>query len=64
MKNNEELLQQAILFAKELDYISVSGLQRKFLIGYQQANKLLECLIETKICAVDFTPHYGHLVYK
>lgn len=64
MQDNKELLEQAMLFAQEVDYISVSSLQRKFLIGYQQANKLLECLIENKICAVDFTPHYGHLVYK
>ena len=64
MQNNEDLLQQAILFVQEVDYISVSSLQRKFLIGYQQATELLQCLIENKICAVDFTPHYGHLVYK
>ena len=64
MQNNEDLLQQAILFVQEVEHISVSSLQRKFLIGYQQANKLLECLIENKICAVDFTPHYSHLVYK
>nr|MBP8207134.1 hypothetical protein [Acinetobacter sp.] len=50
MQDNKELLQQAILFAQEVEHISVSSLQRKFLIGYQQANKLLECLIENKIC--------------
>ena len=33
MQNNEDLLQQAMLFAQEVDYISVSSLQRKFLIG-------------------------------
>ena len=41
MQNNEDLLQQAILFVQEVEHISVSSLQRKFLIGYQQANKLL-----------------------
>jgi DNA segregation ATPase FtsK/SpoIIIE-like protein len=55
MQNNEDLLQQAMLFAQEVDYISVSSLQRKFLIGYQQANKLLECLIENKICGAELT---------
>ena len=64
MQDNKKLLQQAILFAQEVEHISVSSLQRKFLIGYQQATELLQCLIENKICAVDFTPHYGHLVYK
>ena len=64
MQNNEDLLQQAILFVQEVEHNSVSSLQRKFLIGYQQATELLQCLIENKICAVDFTPHYGHLVYK
>ena len=55
MQNNEDLLQQAMLFAQEVDYISVSSLQRKCLIGYQQANKLLECLIENKICGAELT---------
>ena len=64
MKNNEELLQQAILFAQEIDYISVSGLQRKFLIGYEQAKQLLDELIETNICEAAFTVGYGYLIYK
>ena len=34
MQDNKELLEQAMLFAQEVDYISVSSLQRKFLIGY------------------------------
>ena len=55
MQNNEDLLQQAILFAQEVEHISVSSLQRKFLIGDQQANKLLECLIENKICGAELT---------
>ncbi len=55
MQNNEDLLQQAILFVQEVEHISVSSLQRKFLIGYQQANKLLECLIENKICGAELT---------
>ena len=64
MQNNEDLLQQAILFIQEVEHISVSSLQRKFLIGYQQATELLQCLIENKICGAELTPHYGHLVYK
>ena len=55
MQDNKELLQQAMLFAQEVDYISVSSLQRKFLIGYQQATELLQCLIENKICGAELT---------
>ena len=62
MQNNEDLLQQAILFIQEVDYISVSSLQRKFLIGYQQANKLLECLIENKICEAKLTVGLGYKI--
>ena len=55
MQNNEDLLQQAILFVQEVEHISVSSLQRKFLIGYQQATELLQCLIENKICGAELT---------
>ncbi|MBP9787339.1 MAG: hypothetical protein KBC72_07185 [Acinetobacter sp.] len=64
MQNNEDLLQQAMLFAQEVDYISVSSLQRKFLIGYQQANKLLECLIENKICGAELTVSLGYKINR
>ena len=62
MQNNEDLLQQAILFVQEVEHISVSSLQRKFLIGYQQANKLLECLIENKICGAELTVGLGYKI--
>ena len=62
MQNNEDLLQQAILFVQEVELISVSSLQRKFLIGYQQANKLLECLIENKICEAKLTVGLGYKI--
>mgnify|MGYP003601904582 CR=1 FL=1 len=62
MQNNEDLLQQAILFIQEVEHISVSSLQRKFLIGYQQANKLLACLIENKICEAKLTVGLGYKI--
>ena len=62
MQNNEDLLQQAMLFAQEVDYISVSSLQRKFLIGYQQATELLQCLIENKICEAKLTVGLGYKI--
>ncbi|MCY6411386.1 DNA translocase FtsK [Acinetobacter sp. VNH17] len=62
MQNNEDLLQQAILFVQEVEYISVSSLQRKFLIGYQQATELLQCLIENKICGAELTVGLGYKI--
>ena len=62
MQYIEDLLQQAILFVQEVEHISVSSLQRKFLIGYQQANKLLECLIENKICEAKLTVGLGYKI--
>ena len=64
MQNNEDLLQQAILFVQEVDYISVSSLQRKFLIGYQQATELLQCLIENKICGAELTVSLGYKINR
>ena len=43
--NHQNLLDQAKIFALKVDYISVSTLQRKLLIGYNQATKILEILI-------------------
>ena len=62
MQNNEDLLQQAILFVQEVEHISVSSLQRKFLIGYQQATELLQCLIENKICEAKLTVGLGYKI--
>ncbi len=35
--NHEDLLQQVKAFTQDAGYVSVSSLQRKFMIGYQQA---------------------------
>lgn len=64
MQNNEDLLQQAILFIQEVEHISVSSLQRKFLIGYQQATELLQCLIENKICGAELTVSLGYKINR
>ena len=64
MQNNEDLLQQAILFVQEVEHISVSSLQRKFLIGYQQATELLQCLIENKICEAKLTVGLGYKINR
>ena len=64
MQNNEDLLQQAILFIQAVEHISVSSLQRKFLIGYQQATELLQCLIENKICGAELTFSLGYKINR
>ena len=64
MQDNKELLQQAILFVQEVEHISVSSLQRKFLIGYQQATELLQCLIENKICGAELTVSLGYKINR
>lgn len=60
--NHQNLLDQAKYFALEIDYISVSTLQRKLLIGYNQATKILEILIREGICESNFTVNQGYLV--
>ena len=64
MQDNKELLEQAILFIQEVEHISVSSLQRKFLIGYQQATELLQCLIENKICGAELTVSLGYKINR
>ncbi|BBF77825.1 MULTISPECIES: DNA translocase FtsK [Acinetobacter] len=46
----DDLFECAKLFTEEVGVVSVSSLQRKFLIGHSQAEKLLKQLIEESIC--------------
>lgn len=62
--NHQDLLDQAKYFALEIDYISVSTLQRKLLIGYGEAKKILEILIREGICESKFTANQGYLILK
>ena len=62
--NHQNLLDQAKIFALKVDYISVSTLQRKLLIGYNQATKILEILIREGICESKLTANQGYLVLK
>ena len=62
--NHEDLLQQAKAFTKDAGYVSVSSLQRKFMIGYQQARQLTDTLIQQGFCEAKFTPQYGYRIYK
>lgn len=46
----DDLFERAKLFTEEVGVVSVSSLQRQFLIGYSQAEQLLNQLIEESIC--------------
>lgn len=60
--NHEDLLQQAKAFTQDAGYVSVSSLQRKFMIGYQQARQLTDTLIQQGFCEAEFTPEYGYRI--
>ncbi|ENV18213.1 DNA translocase FtsK [Acinetobacter guillouiae] len=47
---SDDLFERAKLFTKDVGVVSVSSLQRQFLIGYSQAEQLLNQLIEEIIC--------------
>ena len=47
---SDDLFERAKLFIEEVGVVSVSSLQRKFLIGHTQAEQVLNQLIEASIC--------------
>lgn len=59
---SHDLFECAKLFTEEVGVVSVSSLQRKFLIGHTQAEQLLNQLIEENICESikTFIPDYGY----
>ena len=50
---SDDLFERAKLFIEEVGVVSVSSLQRKFLIGHTQAEQVLNQLIEENICETD-----------
>ena len=59
---SDDLFGRAKLFTEEVGVVSVSSLQRKFLIGHTQAEQLLNELIEESICEATktFVLDYGY----
>ena len=59
---SDDLFERAKLFTKEVGVVSVSGLQRHFLIGYSHAEQLLNQLIEVSVCesTKTFVLDYGY----
>ena len=48
-KDIKEFYQEAVDLVKEMGYVSVSLLQRRFMIGYARAVRLLDIMEENKI---------------
>ncbi|HAY5568452.1 TPA: hypothetical protein J0D06_003935 [Escherichia coli] len=59
---SDDLFERAKLFIEEVGVVSVSSLQRKFLIGHTQAEQVLNQLIEENICesTKTFVLDYGY----
>ena len=59
---SDNLFERAKLFSEEVGVVSVSSLQRQFLISYSQAEQLLNRLIEESICesTKTFVSDYGY----
>lgn len=59
---SDNLFERAKLFTEEVGVVSVSSLQRQFLISYSQAEQLLNQLIEESICksTKTFVSDYGY----
>ena len=59
---SDDLFERAKLFTEEVGVVSVSSLQRKFLIGHTQAEQVLNQLIEENICEATktFVLDYGY----
>ena len=58
---SDDLFERAKLFTEEVGVVSVSSLQRKFLIGHFQAEKLLKQLIKENICDSHFVQGQGYI---
>lgn len=58
---SDDLFERAKLFTEEVGVVSVSSLQRKFLIGHTQAEKLLKQLIKENICESYFVQGQGYI---
>ena len=59
---SDDLFERAKLFTEEVGVVSVSSLQRHFLIGYSHAEQVLSQLIEASICesTKTFVLDYGY----
>ena len=61
---SDDLFERAKLFTEEVGVVSVSSLQRKFLIVHTLAEQLLNQLIEENICESHFVQKQGYILKK
>ena len=60
---DEPLLEQIKIFSQDIGYISISSIQRKFMLSYTHAKQLIDTLIQQGFCEEKFTPEYGYRIY-
>ena len=60
---DEPLLEQIKIFSQDIGYISISSVQRKFMLSYTHAEQLIDTLIQQGFCEAKFTPEYGYRIY-
>lgn len=60
---NTCLLFRSDLFSQDIGYISISSVQRKFMLSYTHAEQLVDTLIQQGFCEEKFTPEYGYRIY-
>ncbi len=56
---DEPLLEQIKIFSQDIGYVSISSVQRKFMLSYTHAEQLVDTLIQQGFCEEKFTPEYG-----
>ena len=61
---NTLLIKQAKEFSQDAGYVSISSLQRRFILGYEQAKQLADVLIQQDFCEAEFTVGQGYLILK
>ena len=60
---DEPLLEQIKIFSQDIGYVSISSVQRKFMLSYTHAEQLVDTLIQQGFCEEKFTPEYGYRIF-
>ena len=60
---DEPLLERIKIFSQDIGYVSISSVQRKFMLSYTHAEQLVDTLIQQGFCEEKFTPEYGYRIY-
>lgn len=60
----DKLVEKAIKLAREYDRVSASLFQRRFLIGYNDASKIMDVLEKKKVVAPSDSTSSPREVYK